>query len=315
MRGIRSFELPPELQESLEKAKKLEWATIGYQLSVVVVMFLVMGSSEAMKSAWLEDTLGMVPSVVFLIATKINNKKPDDKFRYGYHRVFSIAFLIGATALLVMGLFLVIDSSITLLKGEHPTIGTVFLGDTQVWLGWVMIAALLYSSLPAMYLGFKKLPLAKKLHNKVLFTDAKAQKADYMTAFAAIAGIIGLGAGWWWADAVAAIFISVSVLKDGLTYVTTAIQDLMDRYPVTLEKEEKDPIIEELKEKILTWDWVKAVNVRFREDGQAYLGEVAFIPNGEINLEKMEWAYQEILGFHWKINDVAIAPVKTLPEW
>ena len=74
-----------------------------------------------------------------------------------------------------------------------------------------------------MYLGYKKLPLAKKLHIKNLYTDANAQKADYMTGFAAMVGILGLGMGWWWADASAALFISFSVLKDGYTNLKDAL--------------------------------------------------------------------------------------------
>ena len=33
-----------------------------------------------------------------------------------------------------------------------------------------------------------------------------------MTGFAAMLGILGLGIGWWWADASAALFISFSVV-------------------------------------------------------------------------------------------------------
>lgn len=172
MKGIKSFELPPELQKELHSAKKIEWITVFYLISVVIVMYLTMGSSQAMKTAWLEDLLSLIPSIVFLIATKINTKPPDDKFRYGYHRVFTIAFLIGASALLAMGLFMVYDSSISLFKAEHPTIGSRLFFGKQIWMGWVMIVALLYSAIPAMILGFKKLPKAKKLHNKILYTDA-----------------------------------------------------------------------------------------------------------------------------------------------
>ncbi len=315
MRGIEKFELPENLKKELKSATKLEWITVVYLLSVVVVMYITMGSSQAMKSAWLEDVLGLIPSVSFLIANKINKKKPDEKFRYGYHRVFSISFLIGAAALLFMGVFMVYDSSMSLIKVEHPTIGNKMIFGKQIWMGWLMIAALIYSSVPAMILGFKKLPKAKKLHNKILYVDAQAQKADYMTAFAAMVGIVGLGAGLWWADSVAALFIAVSVVKDGWNYISTAVKDLMDRYPVTLKKEKKDSLVDEVTSMIQAWSWVDEVKVRFRENGQVYMGEVIVIPKEKLDLSKLEDAYNRILDFHWKINDVTIAPVKKLPEW
>lgn len=315
MRSIHNFKLPDFLKKELHTAKKLEWITLFYLVSVVILMYLTLGSSQAMKSAWLEDVLSLVPSVAFLISVKINSKSANKEFPYGYHRVFSIAFLAGAVALLGMGLFLVYDSSMSLIKAEHPTIGSkVFFGQ-RVWMGWVMMIALLYSAIPAMVLGFKKLPLSKKLHNKLLFTDASAQKADYMTALAAILGIGGVGLGYWWADSIAALFISFSVLKDGMSRVKTAALDLMDRYPKNIKRDSDDELVQKVEDTVKSWPWVKDAAVRFRESGQVYFGQIALIPNGSPDMEKLKQGYEEIAELHWKIFDFTIDPVDELPPW
>ncbi len=313
---VKSFELPENLKEKLEKAKKLEWITLVYLVTVVVLMYLVMGSSQAMKTAWLEDALSMIPAISFLIASRIYNKKPTVKFQYGFHRVYSIAFLTGSVALFGMGIFLLVDSAITLIKAEHPTIGSIVLFGHQIWMGWIMMAVLLYSSLPAMYLGYKKLPLAKKLHNKILYTDANAQKADYMTGFAAMAGILGLGMGWWWADAGAALFISFSVLKDGYTNLKDAISDLMDKKPVTIQEQKPDELIKNTENFIKSWPWVEDANVRFREEGQVYFGDVQLIvkPGTDVS-ESIEEGLQKLYDFHWKIYDVTLMPVEKIKKY
>lgn len=311
----RAFELPSDLQERMKKAKKLEWVTLGYLLSVVVVMYLVLGNSQAMKAAWLEDLLSILPSVAFLIATKIYQREPNDTFPYGYHRVFSIAYLAGALALFGMGCFLLFDSSMALVHAEHPTIGSMKLFGRQVWMGWLMIVALLYSALPAMLLGFKKLPHAKALHNKILYTDADAQKADYLTAFAAILGIMGVGAGLWWADAVAALFISFSVLKDGFTQLKTSVLDLMDRHPVHIESREKDELVGEVEDLVRSWPWVQQAKVRLREHGQIYFGEVFVVPRPNTNMvPEIAKGVQALKDHHWKIHDIVITPVAELSE-
>ncbi|OAD90359.1 hypothetical protein A7A78_06420 [Aequorivita soesokkakensis] len=311
-----AFELPEHLKEKLSKAKKLEWITILYLVTVVVIMYLVMGSSQAMKTAWLEDALSMVPAISFLIASRIYNKKPTRKFQYGFHRVFSIAFLTGSVALFGMGLFLLVDSAITLIKAEHATIGTMVLFGKQIWMGWIMIAALIYSSLPAMYLGYKKLPLAKKLHNKILYTDANAQKADYMTGFAAMVGILGLGMGWWWADASAALFISFSVLKDGYTNLKDAVEDLMDRKPLHIEDDKPDELVEKVESFVKSWDWVKNAKARFREEGQVYFGDVQVIVKSGTGVSKsIEIGLEKLHEFHWKIYDVTIMPVNEIKDY
>ena len=269
-----------------------------------------------MKTAWLEDALSMIPAISFLIASRIYNKKPTEKFQYGFHRVFSIAFLTGSIALFGMGLFLLVDSAITLIKAEHPTIGTIVLFGHQIWMGWIMIAVLVYSSLPAMYLGYKKLPLAKKLHNKILYTDANAQKADYMTGFAAMLGILGLGIGWWWADASAALFISFSVLKDGYTNLKDAVEDLMDRKPLQIKADKPDKLVAKTENFVKTWDWVKDAKVRFREEGQVYFGDVQVIIKPGTDVPKsIEEGLKKLQAFHWKIYDVTLMPVQELIDY
>jgi hypothetical protein len=42
-----------------------------------------------------------------------------------------------------------------------------------VWLGWLMIPAPLYTGIPPVLLGRAKMPLAERLHEEVLYADAK----------------------------------------------------------------------------------------------------------------------------------------------
>src|SRR5690606_33287959 len=96
-----AHELPPALRKSLATAKRLEWWTIAYLISVILVVFLVLGSSQAMKTAWLEDILSIIPSVLFLVAYALFEKMPPSHhYPYGLHKVFSVAFLLGSFALL-----------------------------------------------------------------------------------------------------------------------------------------------------------------------------------------------------------------------
>ena len=53
-------ELPPDKHEKLVKAVRLEWLSIGYLLSAIVLLYFTLGSSQAMKAAWVEDILNRV---------------------------------------------------------------------------------------------------------------------------------------------------------------------------------------------------------------------------------------------------------------
>ncbi|KAA9340321.1 cation diffusion facilitator family transporter [Adhaeribacter soli] len=315
MKLLKSFEYPRELIPDFNKAKKLEWITIFYLLSTTALMYLVMGNSQAMKTAWFEDLLSLTPSISFLIASRIYHKAPNKNFPYGYHRVISIAYLCSSVALFAVGAFLVIDSVSTLLKAEHATIGIIVLFGKPIWLGYIMIAVLLYSSIPAVFLGRMKLPLAKKLHEKNLYTDAQMNKADWMTALAAIFGIVGIGMGWWWADATAALLISVDIIHDGFTNLKQAIFDLMDETPKTVNEQETDPLIGKVKALLAGKAWIRNCNIRLREEGHVYLGEGFVVPVSEENLTgHIEKAVKEIEELDWRIQEFVIMPVKELPS-
>ncbi|WP_210465936.1 cation transporter [Rufibacter roseolus] len=316
MKQVSRFEYPEELQPVFKKAKKLEWITVGYLITTSIVVFLTMGNSQAMKTAWFEDILSLTPSISFLIASRVFHKKPNKNFPYGYHRVVSIAYLCSALALFSVGGFLIYDSVHTLLKQEHPTIGIKVIFGHEIWLGYLMIAAMLYSTIPAMILGRMKLPLAKQLHEKNLYTDADMNKADWMTGAAAIPGIIGIGMGWWWADSVAALLISLDIIKDGYTNLKQAVFDLMDQIPKTVDDQETDPLLNQIEHKLKGQSWIKEHAFRMREEGHIYSGEAFLVPhdqNGQLT-QQIEKLLQEVRDLDWRIQEFTIMPVRKLPQ-
>lgn len=315
MKRVGSLELPPEEQRALRRAQRLEWLTVGYLVSAIVLLYFVLGSSQAMKTAWFEDLLSLLPPVAFLVASRLVSRPPSGRFPYGYHRVVSIAHLIAGAALFAMGAYLLIDSAIKLVRAEHPTIGTVELFGESIWLGWLMLPALVWSGLPAVFLGRAKMRPAEELHNKVLYADADMNKADWMTAAAAILGVVGIGFGLWWADAVAAGLISLDIFKDGLTNVGRAIADLMDQVPTTVDRGKTNPLRDKLASMLKGLDWVEEVDLRLREEGQVFYGEAFVVPSDSENLlEKVEDALKRAYDLDWKIHDLAITPVSSLTE-
>jgi cation diffusion facilitator family transporter len=315
MNRTESSELPPELQRTLRKARRLELLTIAYLLSAVVPLALVLGNSQAMKTAWAEDLLSLIPPIAFLIAMRLHVRPPTGRFPYGFHRITSIAHLCSAIALFTMGAYLLIEAIIKLVTAEYPTIGSVELFGRTIWLGWLMLPALAWSAVPAVFLGRAKIRLAEELHNKVLYADAKMNKADWLTASAAMVGVVGIGFGLWWADAVAAALISLDITHDGFSNLRRAVVDLMDQTPTTIDQDNVDPLREKLAAMLKDLDWVDEVEVRLREEGQVYFGEAFVVPSDETNItENVEGALKRARDLDWRIYDLALTPVRGLPQ-
>ncbi|MDQ3914580.1 MAG: cation diffusion facilitator family transporter [Actinomycetota bacterium] len=312
---LPGHELPPGKEKVHARAVRLESLTIGYLLSAIFFIYLTLGSSQAMKTAWFEDMLSLVPAIAFLVATRVRRRRPDHTHPYGWHRAMSIAYLIASLALLSMGLFLLFDAVASLAAFEHPTIGTVVLFEHEVWLGWLMIPAAAYSAFPAMVLGRMKLPLAKELHDKVLFADAKMNKADWLTGVAAILGVTGIAFGLWWADAVAAAVISTDILHDGISNVRRAVVDLMDAAPVRVDDSGLEPLPARIETELRKLPWVRDARARMRDEGHVFFGEVFVVPRDDERLtERLEEARDALRALDWRVHDLVLMPVADLDD-
>ncbi|MGI8560765.1 MAG: cation transporter [Luteimonas sp.] len=297
--------MPAAQQRLLRRAERLEWWTIGLLTGVVVLMYLAMGGSQAMKTAWIEDMLSLVPPISFLVAARFSRKPPDEEYLDGRNRAFDVNFLVSAVALTGVGLFLIYDSLSALIGREHPTIGAFEFRGQVIWMGWVMIAVLVVSVIPPVVLGRMKHKLASELHLKPLQTDADMNKADWMTGLTGIAGIVGIGFGLWWADAAAALLISASVLKDGLGNLKSAIRDLHDARPETTDRKQGDPLVGRVHTAVSALDWVEGCEVRLHEEGPRLCGLVIVSPrNGRALATRLAEAQRVAREVHWRMDEV-----------
>jgi divalent metal cation (Fe/Co/Zn/Cd) transporter len=315
-RDIDNEGLPEEISRAFRKAIRLEWITIGALAGTVVLVYLVLGNSQAMKTAWIEDLLSFIPPIAFLIGVHITRKPASAARPYGYHRSIGIAHLVAATALCVMGGFLIVDSALKLIMAEHPTIGGIELFGTTIWLGWLMMGAMLVTAIPPVVLGRMKLKLAPNLHDKVLYADADMNKADWMTGVAAIVGVAGIGLGWWWTDSAAAMVIAVSILRDGLTNLRAAVAGLIDARPTTVDDKKPHPLLDDIDATLQSLPWVRAAAARVRDEGQVFHVEGFVVPRMDeaATPERVNEAQAKLFELDWKVRDVVITPVGQIPK-
>lgn len=307
------YRLPADKQEKEDRARRLEYWSLFWLATIAVVMYLTMGSSQAMKTAWVEDLLSMIPPAIYLVASKKRRDRPNERFPYGYHEALTLAFLGASVALLLLGAYLAFDAASGLLAGHHPTIGTRTVLDVTAWSGWFMIAALAYSAVPPFILGRMKLPLAEDLHHKTLHADADTNKADWTTATAGILGILGVGMGLWWADGAAALAISLSILKDGATNLKGAFSDVLDERPTTIEGKANPEPEERAIEALRSLRWVRDADVRLRDQGELVTGEAYVVVDGDgTTAERLIEARQAVEDAHWRLHDVVVTLVADL---
>lgn len=308
--------LPEAELHALHRAVRIEWFSIAFLAVTIFLVYLVMGSSQAMKTAWIEDMLSLAPPIAFLVAVRLVSRPPNPNFPYGYHRSVGIAHLVAGVALFFMGAFLIFDSTSGLLAAEHPAIGSIVIFGRPLWLGWLMMGVMALTIPLPIYFGRVKMRLAKQLHDKVLFADAEMNKADWMTAVGSIVGVGGIGLGLWWADSAAALFISASIVSDGWKNMKAAISDLMDTQATTFDDHKPDPVAGKVDQYLRTLPWVDQVGSRVRDQGHVFHIESFVVPKTGMSpsAQELTHATKGCIGVDWKIHDMVICPVEELPK-
>ena len=315
MRVGRRFEFPPEQQEQRRREARLSWLSIALLTSTAIVIYLALGQSEAMKTAWIEDLMGLIPPAVILVALRLENRKPTERFPYGYFRVLSIAFLVTSAILTLAGLWLLYDAVMKLIGGERPPVGTMTLFGHDLWSGWAMIAALAYCVAIGILLGRLKQPVADKLTDRALAADADMNKAGWMSEGAAIVGILLIGFGFWWGDSVAAAFISLNIVRDGWVNLRQVVADLMDETPTKLGGQELESLPQRVRKAAETIPWVEKAAVRLREHGHVIAGEVFVVPRSdEVRVREVEAASEELTRLDWRLYTLTVMPVSALED-
>lgn len=308
--------LPPEQERAIRRAVRWEIFTIVYTAITIAVIALVVGNSQAMRTAWIEDMLSLIPQIAFLTALIFVRRRPTLTHPYGLHRAMGIGHLVAGVALLTVGLNLAVEAVTGLVAAEHPTIGTVVLWGHTIWLGWLMVivmAAVIIG--PVFFYGPAKSKLAPVLHNKLLYADADMAKADWQTTVASIVGVLGVGAGVWWLDGAAALFISLGIIWDGFRNTRAAIVDLMDQRARTYDSKKPHPLAADIVAYLRDLPWASDAAVRMRDQGQVFHIEAFVVPRRrKVTVHDLTAAAEGVTALDWKVQDVVIVPSERLPD-
>lgn len=314
------FVFPREQEEARAKARKLSWLTIVLLATASFGLAVTLGGSQAMTTAWISDLLSIIPPIAVLVAMRWEEKRPSERFPYGYFRAISVAFLATASVLMIIGLWLFADSVMKLLGQHRPPIGaaSLFGHPFHFWAGWLMIGALAYSMSCAIVVGQLKRPVAMKLRDKVLMADAEMNRAEWMSEGAAIVGIVLIAFGFWWGDAGTAAFISLGIIRDGWHNLRQVIGDLMDESPTEMGARELEDLPGRVKEAAERMEWVDRAAVRLREHGHVLSGEVFVVPrdgggaSGRDLVARVDSAAEELKKLDWRLYSLSVVPTAEL---
>ena len=268
-----------ELKAGFKKMYRLSWLSLAYQIGVTVLVGFTVGNSQAMKTEWIENALAIIPIIGVLLTYNTENRQAEQSHPFGHHRSGTIAFVAAAFTLACVGTYLFYESLMNLIHSEYPSIGGITLFGYTFWHGWLMIGVMTFTAVPPMLLARAKIPVAKLIHDKPLYACADMNRANWLSNGAGVIGLVLVATGFWWGDSLAALVISLDIMRDGYGNVVKSLSDVMDRHPVDLETGRQHPIVGAVESTVRALPFVDDERTLIREHGRYLFAEIFIQPN------------------------------------
>jgi cation diffusion facilitator family transporter len=222
--GVRdpaaSFPLATDVDDVNERRqanRAVAASAMGLTLTglIELAIALVSGSVALLGDA-LHNLSDVSTSALVFIGFRASRKIPTERYPYGYERAEDLAGL--GVALVIWGSALVAGfESVTKLL-RHGGTGHV---------GWGIAAAavgIAGNQLVARY----KLFVGRRIRSATMVADAKHSWLDALSSAGAMLGLIGVGLGWGWADAIAGIVVTGFICHVGWEVTGDIAHRLLD---------------------------------------------------------------------------------------
>ena len=225
------------LSENYSRQKSIYKVTwIGSVVNFLLLTFKfiagILGHSSALVADAVHSLSDFVTDIIVIVFVKISSKPEDDDHRYGHGKYETLA-----TALIGVALFAV---GVGLLVGGATTVADVIKGEVLPSPSIIALIAAGVSIVSKEILYRYTVRVGKNLNSQSVVANAWHHRSDAFSSIGTLIGIGGaifLGEKWHILDPIAAIVVSVFIIKVAVDLVKPAIDELLERsLPVETEK-------------------------------------------------------------------------------
>lgn len=258
-------------EEKQQIAFRVSWISIAVNvvLSALKLLAGIIANSTAMISDGVHTISDVLSTFVVIVGIKMSGKEADQKHPYGHERFESVAAVILAIFLGIIGIGI----------GYAGIEKIIFKTDTELKApgALALIAAVLSIVVKeAMYWATRK--AAKKIDSPALMADAWHHRSDALSSVGSFAGIFFAMIGFPIMDPIVAIIICLLIIK-----VTVSI--FMDAIAKMTDKSCDSRVIEEMKSIISAQQGVLGIDqIRSRMFGNKIYVDVEISANGDDTL-------------------------------
>ncbi len=175
------------------------------------------GHSYALLTDGIHSFSDLISDALVLIAARIGGRMPDQDHPYGHQRIETLAAMIIAVLLLIVGASIV-----------YETYRHIHLGQSSKVHNFLVILTALFSIAAKEGLYRYTLYFGKKIHSHLLITNAYHNRSDVWVSALVILSAIGNFLKIPYADSIVAAIIALVIIKMGVQLFSKGVQELID---------------------------------------------------------------------------------------
>lgn len=211
-----------ELYTNLRAGEKGAWLSIGTYIFLSAMKLTVgyIGLSSALKADGLNNTTDIIASVAVLIGLKISQKPPDSNHQYGHLRAETVASLVAAFIMMVVGLQVLSTSLRGLWQPVHET-PSLLTAYVAIFSAIIMYGVYRYN-----------IALAHKIKSTAVKAAAYDNRSDALVSIGAAIGIFASIFGMPIIDKITALLVGFIIIKTAIGIFWEAVQTLTDAFDI-----------------------------------------------------------------------------------
>ncbi|MBO5157564.1 MAG: cation transporter [Prevotella sp.] len=212
----------------MDRVKEVYRVTIWGSIINVVLLLLkfaagVLGHSAAMIADAIHSLTDFATDAVVMVCVTLGNKPVDKGHDYGHGKFETLATALIALALFVVGVMICYSGAAKILSA--------MMGETLEQPGMVALVAAVVSIVLKEWAFRFTVRVGRKYDSQAVMANAWHHRSDALSSIGTMVGVGGaifLGPRWAVLDPIAAIVVSVFIIKASVDLIKKAIDELTD---------------------------------------------------------------------------------------
>lgn len=252
----------------LGKKVSIHTIILNILLSGMKLIAGILGQSSAMIADGIHTVSDVVTTLIVLLGLSIANKDADHDHPYGHEKFESALAKLVSMILFLTGVYLGYEGLKSLISGNY----------TQP--GWIALIAAAISIVVKELMYWYTITTARKIQSVGMEADAWHHRSDAFTSIGTFIGILGAKLGLAFFDPLAAIVVSLFIMKVGVDLYLKSMNELVD-------KAADQKTIDDIKSTTLSVEGVENINdLKTRIFGNKVYVDLSIAVDKDISVEE-----------------------------